>query len=188
MRSLAKTAAWYTDMFPSLVVTESVKNDDECKMASIQLPTYTHSEYRVETRFVENNAGATGKAEVDAFISYIEATHAATTGPNQGWDAWYDRHLGLLMDSCPLDKYMTKFFKRDVSFNPHGRASTTEVTDSPTNHVWTEGVEGFGLEMQGNYDFSFRDCYTVFDWCTTSTNGAKFCSTDAAADDGADSE
>ena len=78
---------------------------------------------------------------------------------------------------------MTKFFKDDVSFNPHGRDATTQVTGSPTQHTWTEGVEGYGLEMQGFYDFSFRDCYTIFDWCSADSNGAQFCSSEDTTDD-----
>ena len=37
------------------------------------------------------------------------------------------------------------------------------------DHVWTEGVQGYGLEMQGNFSYSYADCYPVFDWCTWDT-------------------
>ena len=184
VKSLAKATAWWTKFIPSAKMVAGDEDASDCKSSHFALEAYTAadlgSDFRVETRFVENSFGGKGSKELAAFIDYIETTHDTYTGPNKGWDAWFDRHLGLLFSKCKLDTYMSKFYKNDVSFNPHGRASTTEVTDSPTQHCWTEGVQGYGVEMQGAYDFSFRDCYTIFDWCTETTNGKDFCSSDVS--------
>lgn len=173
--SLAKTKDFYTTFFPSLEVTHADGDSDSCKSMSLSMEAYTTQGYKVETRFVENHADAAGDKALTDFVDYIEAQHDEYTEPNKGWDAWYDRHLGIMCNKCSLDTYMTKFFKNDVSFLPHGRDSVTDNTGVPTQHCWTEGVQGYGLEMQGFYDFSFRDCYTVFDWCKADTSGAEFC-------------
>lgn len=177
--SLAKTKAFWSSYFPSLHLGhETASGDGTCKSLSTQMQVYTsEAGYKVATRFVENKSGSGVKGDhsVSDFIAYVNSVHAEYTAANKGWDAWYDRHLGLLFQGCSLDGYMAKFFKDDVSFNPHGRDATTLVTDSPTQHCWTEGVEGYGIEMQGFYDFSFRTCYTVFDWCQEDSSGRQFC-------------
>jgi len=176
--SLSKTQTFWSSYFPSLKLGHSTANkEDTCKSLSWSVPVYTSSEgFQISTRFVENReSGIKGDHTVADFIKYIDSVHADNASPNKGWDAWYDRHLGLLFNDCSLDTYMTKFFKNDVAFNPHGRDGTTQVTQSPTQHCWTEGVEGYGLEMQGFYDFSFRDCYTIFDWCSADSSGKEFC-------------
>jgi hypothetical protein len=172
--SVAKTKAWWGQMFPSVALSEASGNTDTCQALSFSLEAYTAAGFRIETRFIQNDEAA-GAKDVRAFVAYVEAQHAAYTGPNKGWDAWYDRHLGIMCTKCSLDKYMSKFFKNDVSFMPHGRDEVTENTGVPTQHCWTEGVQGYGLEMQGAYDFSFRPCYTVFDWCQADSMGEEFC-------------
>lgn len=184
--SLSRTKGWWAEMFPSIEQSTSELNTDACQSMSMALESYTTEGFKIETRFVQNDQGAVGDKSVRDFIGYIEEQHKAYTEPNKGWDAWYDRHLGIMCNKCALDKYMTKFFKNDVSFMPHGRDELTENTGTPTQHCWTEGVEGYGLEMQGAFDFSFRSCYTVFDWCTEDTVGAQFCSaesTDATSEE-----
>ena len=178
--SLKRAKAWWSTYVPSVAVEDLAENTDTCAAASFSLPAYTFKDFMVETRLVENSAGVRGSADVKAFVKYIESVHRANTGSNRGWDAWYDRHLGLLFDKCPLDDYMSSFYAGSVSFNPHGRAETNEQ-GMATQHVWSEGVEGYGIEMQGFYDFSFRDCYSIFDWCTETTNGKQFCSADMVA-------
>jgi hypothetical protein len=177
---LAKASAWWATYLPAVPVQQLHGNTESCAAASFHLPAYTAKDYKVETRLVQNSAGVRGSAEVQAFVAYIRGVHQQNTAPNKGWDAWYDRHLGLLFDKCPLDAYMASFYQAGVSFNPHGRALTNDQ-GMATQHVWTEGVEGYGVEMQGFYDFSFRDCYTIFDWCTETTNGKEFCSADMGA-------
>lgn len=167
---------WYKKFFPSLSFSRTQGNTEKCQSASITMPMYTDKTYKMETRFVQNDDVAnSGDKTVKDFITYVESVHADNVSPNHGWDVWYDRHLGFMMEKCALDNYMIKFKRNDVAFNPHGRAATTENTGTPTQHCWTEGTEAYGIEMQGSFDFSFRDCYTVFDWCTDDTNGAKFC-------------
>ena len=177
--SLAKAKKWWSTYVPSVSVEDLAGNSESCAAASFYLPAYTAKDFMVETRLVENSAGVRGSADVKAFVQHIESVHQANTASNRGWDAWYDRHLGLLFDKCPLDDYMSSFYQGSVSFNPHGRAETNGQ-GMATQHVWSEGVEGYGIEMQGFYDFSFRDCYSIFDWCTETTNGKQFCSADMA--------
>ena len=57
-----------------------------------------------------------------------------------------------------------------VSFHPHGRGGSTENTDTSRDHCWTEGVEGYGIEMQGNFSYTFQSTYEAFDWCTWDTS------------------
>jgi hypothetical protein len=181
---------WYNKFFPSLKFSRTSGNTDKCQSASLVMPMYTDKTYMMETRFVQNDEVAgSGDKTVKDFITYVESVHADNVSPNHGWDVWYDRHLGFMMEKCSLDNYMIKFYRNDVAFNPHGRALTTENTGTPTQHCWTEGTEAYGIEMQGSFDFSFRDCYTVFDWCTTDTNGAKFCKDETAtSSDSSDSD
>ena len=73
----------------------------------------------------------------------------------------YDRHMGLMFKTCPLDKYMLKFNEQNIAFHPHGRDSETQNTGEPTDHCWTEGVQGYGIEMQGNFTYEYKDCYPV---------------------------
>ena len=45
-----------------------------------------------------------------------------------------------------------------------------EDTDTARDHCWTEGVAGYGIEMQGNFSYTYKDSYEVFDWCTWDTS------------------
>jgi hypothetical protein len=175
--NLAKLESWYNKQFPSLSFSRTNGNTEKCSSASLILPLYTDNSYKMETRFVENNEMAPeNDVTVKEFINYIESVHSDNVAPNRGWDAWYDRHLGFMVETCPIDNYMSHFYRNDIAFNPHGRPYTTDNTGAPTQHCWVEGTEGYGIEMQGAFDFSFRDCYTVFDWCSQNSNGAQFCS------------
>jgi hypothetical protein len=129
------------------------------------------------SRQLSGGKGKPRRYSIPEFVAYVESVHEDNTGPNHGWDAFYDRHIGLMFERCSLDVYMNQFFKEDVSFNPHGRpdAGTTDNSNSAKEHVWTEGTQGYGIEMQGFYDYTFRDCYTVFNWCTETTDGEQVC-------------
>ena len=201
MPSLEKTKSFWNRHFPVLEFSHEDENTDKCMSASVSIESYTQKGFYMETRFVENkeiqkrmeNKGveslntlhkenkskdrSTQRYSIPEFVSYIESVHEENTSPNHGWDVFYDRHLGLMFERCSLDEYMDNFFKNDVSFNPHGRpdAGTTDNSNSMKEHVWTEGTQGYGIEMQGFYDWSFRDCYTVFNWCVESTDGAQVC-------------
>ena len=96
--------------------------------------------------------------------------NANATGVDWGWSAWYDRHLGVMFEDCPLDDYMRVFASHGTSFHPHGRGGTTADSDTARDHCWTEGVAGYGIEMQGNFSYTYKDTYEVFDWCTWDTS------------------
>jgi len=96
------------------------------------------------------------------YVEYINSVRDEYAGPNQGWSAWYDRHLGLGLSACPLDTYMRAFTSAGVAFTPH---ETSAIGD----HFHSEGVEGYGLEFQGDFDYSFQSSYSGFDFCTWNT-------------------
>ena len=119
---------------------------------------------------MQNDAAHHGEKSLADFVSYINMVNANYTWGGGGWSAWYDRHLGLQFQNCALDDYMLKFEKKGISFHPHGRDGTTKNTGEPTDHTWTEGIQGYGIEMQGNFSYAYKDCYSVFEWCTATTD------------------
>ena len=168
---LDKVVSWYRHNIPSVQFKTHRKCGREFKWATAAVPAYTDANYTIEVRFVENAGAYAGEAQVSDFVSYIDSVNANYTGVNWGWSAWYDRHLGIMISGCPLDDYMKNFAARGVSFHPHGRENlTTQNTGTPTDHCWTEGTAGFGLEMQGNFSYEFAECYEVFNWCQWDTD------------------
>jgi len=119
-------------------------------------------EMQIELSYVENNAQFGGKHSVVDYVEYINSVRDEYAGPNEGWSAWYDRHLGLGLSACPLDTYMRAFTAAGVAFAPH---ETSAIGD----HFHSEGVEGYGLEFQGDFDYSFQSSYSGFDFCTWNT-------------------
>ena len=99
----------------------------------------------------------------------MEHVNSQYAGANEGWSAWFDRHSGIDVYGCSLDSYMNQFNKSNTAFHPHGRNNTNSV-DQSTNHMWTPGSEGWGLEIQGSFDYSYAACYSSFDWCTSSSD------------------
>ena len=97
------------------------------------------------------------------YVEYINSVRDTYAGSNYGWSAWYDRHLGLGLSACPLDTYMRAFTSAGVAFTPH---ETSAIGD----HFHSEGVEGYGLEFQGDFDYSFQSSYSGFDFCTWNTS------------------
>ena len=149
------------------------------------MPTYTYSEVLHEIRFIENPRALTKTRSVSDFVAYIEAVNrnytsvyditsdTVATGSGGGWSSWYDRHLGIMLETCPLDDYMAVFAESGVSFHPHGQNGTTTInTGTPKDHMWTEGTSGYGLEMQGSFSHTYSDCYEVFNWCSWDTSPA----------------
>lgn len=118
---------------------------------------------QIEVTYVENNAGfGAMKHSVDDYITYINSVKDAYAGSNRGWSAWYDRHLGLGVSACTLDPYMRSFESAGIAFTPH-------ETSAIGQHFHSEGVEGYGLEFQGTFDYSFQAAYSGFDFCTWNT-------------------
>ena len=172
--SVSGVQSWYAKNVPGLSF-ELDAGETECSILTTNIGAYTEPEYAIEVRYVENANAVVGEHTVNDFVTYVGEVNANNTGPDWGWSAWYDRHLGVMFDSCPLDDYMRVFEKEDVSFHPHGRDGTTEDTDTARDHCWTEGVQGYGLEMQGNFSYTYKKSYAVFDWCTWDTEPKKHC-------------
>ena len=80
------------------------------------------------------------KHTVSDFVAYQESVKEEYAGPNIGWSAWYDRHLGVAITACPLDEYMKAWDAAGVAFHAH-------ATGTLGDHAWTEGVESFGIEF-----------------------------------------
>ena len=171
--SVEVVAKWFKKNVPALefkMEDGASVNGGSCRTLTTNIGLYTDTAFDMEVRFVENPDAHTLEHDVDDFVNYIASVNANYTAPDWGWTAWYDRHLGLMFNTCPLDDYMLKFAEEDVSFHPHGRGGSTENTDTSRDHCWTEGVEGYGIEMQGNFSYKYHDCYQVFEWCTWDTS------------------
>ena len=199
---------WFATAVPSVQFNETTALGEPCQFITAKIPYYTTQSYSHEVRFVQNDWAPHGNRSVGEFIDYIDLVNANYTWSDGGWSAWYgrrmglvlkavrpgvklrpsplrryDRHMGLMFKTCPLDKYMLKFNEQNIAFHPHGRDSETQNTGEPTDHCWTEGVQGYGIEMQGNFTYEYKDCYPVFDWCTADTDPVHdVCSDDDTVD------
>ena len=90
-------------------------------------------------------------------MASVDDTYTTTNG---GWSAWWDRHSGIYSTGCNLDSYMQSLDDTGTSFHPHGRGTYNAAGD-PTDHVWTSGTNGWGLEIQGHFDYTYASCYSV---------------------------
>ena len=144
-------------------------------MATTTLGQSGFPNLKFEIRLISNpNAYSSpddGASIVD-FVSYMEGINDEYTTMNGGWSGWWDRHLGIYFEDCPLDDYMRVFNESGTTFHPHARSNGggTNKDGQPTDHVWTGGASGFGMEMLGELDFSYATCYYTFDWCTWDTD------------------
>ena len=118
--------------------------------------------------FVENPKALKSTYSIEDFNNYVDSVNTEYGGANEGWSAWYDRHTGLAVDGCSLDSYMFKFNETGTPFMPHGR-NNTDHAGQVTDHQWTPGTQGWGLEMEGTYKYEYSSCYSTFDWCTSDT-------------------
>jgi len=183
-----QVAAWYDKHMPAVAFEVSTSSDaaETCAWATASVPVYTYDDVAHEIRFVQNEDALTsGGTSVAAFVDYIEEVNRNFTsvydvtsstmasGSSGGWTSWWDRHLGIMLQDCPLDDYMSVFAESGVSFHPHGQNGTTTInTGTPKDHMWTEGTSGHGLEMQGSFAHTYSDCYEVFNWCSWDTSPA----------------
>ena len=55
-----------------------------------------------------------------------------------------------------------------------GVAFHAHATGTLGDHAWTEGVESFGIEFQGWFDYSYQSNYAGFDFCTWNTDPHEF--------------
>ncbi len=154
-------AQFWRTHFP--VLDSAVSKSGLSRVLTVKNIHYIFQEsMEIELSYVENNAEFGGKHSVVDYVEYINSVRDEYAGSNQGWSAWYDRHLGLGLSACPLDTYMRAFTSAGVAFTPH---ETSAIGD----HFHSEGVEGYGLEFQGDFDYSFQSSYSGFDFCTWNT-------------------
>ena len=175
---LDEAMEWWASNMPSVAYNYgrdpynyTYSDNGNCRWNSFKLMYYEQTMLH-EIRFVENPKAMKSTYSLDDFITYIEDTNSEYAGPNWGWSAWYDRHSGIDIDTsgCSLDTYMFALNDTNTGFMPHGRNGTDSI-GQPTNHVWTSGNQGWGLELQGSYKYQFADCYSDFDWCSATTCG-----------------
>jgi hypothetical protein len=184
VKNMDAAKAWWQSNVPSVEWEVHSGNTDTCKSMTMSLPTVNvegteeddvRAKFLMETRVVQNSEYLVPEEEAEVsvgkFIDYIEAMNRKYTRVNGGWEAFYDRHIGIQFDTCPLDDYAKMFDSKGVSFNPHARVAADGVAKG---HVWTEGTQGYGVEMQGFFDYTYSKCLSVFDWCTPDTVGKFF--------------
>lgn len=160
---------WYSEFMPAIATNFESEQEDTCKFSTTYLGYETNPTLKHEIRFISNPNAGYGESDVKDFVRYIRNVEKNYTGVDYGWTSWYDRHLGVQLSNCPLDDYMIKFAEHNISFHPHGR-DTKNDAGKTTDHCWTQGTAAYGLEMQGNFSFEYRNCYTDFDWCTWDTD------------------
>ena len=164
--SVDKVQRYFEKHFPSLDV--SVWESGTAKVASANFHLASHDRMSIEVQWVENmHDFGPMKHSVSDFVAYQESVKEEYAGPNIGWTAWYDRHLGVAITACPLDEYMKAWDAAGVAFHAH-------ATGTLGDHAWTEGVESFGIEFQGWFDYSYQSNYAGFDFCTWNTDPHEF--------------
>merc|ERR1711998_625803 len=147
-----------------------------CEMATSTLGQSSYPNLKFEIRLISNPDAYQGQQDTVAdFVDYIQDVNDEYTQVNGGWSGWWDRHLGIYFEDCPLDDYMRVFNATQTTFHPHARdnGGGTNKDGQPTDHVWTGGSSGFGMEMLGYLDYTFADCFYTFDWCTWDTDPTK---------------
>lgn len=167
----ASVLEWYSNFMPAISANFESITESQCKISTSYLGYETNPTFNHDIRFISNPNAGYGEYDVRDFVRYIRDVEKNYTGVDYGWTSWYDRHLGVQLQGCPLDDYMKKFAEHNVSFHPHGRDSTNSAGEM-TDHCWTQGTAAYGLEMQGNFSYEYRSCYTDFDWCTWDTDPA----------------
>lgn len=164
---------WYKIMFPALGNNMVLTEDVNCTFATGTLPYSAESDFNMEIRLISNPKAYAQDYNVNEFVTYVNEVNMNYTGPNYGWSGWWDRHLGIeLTGDCMLDDYMQVYDDHNISFHPHTRVNSdgTNGDGQPTDHMWSEGTGGWGIEMLGNINFTYSDCYYTFDWCSWDTN------------------
>ena len=96
-------------------------------------------EMEIELSTPRTTLSSRGKHSVVDYVEYINSVRDEYAGPNQGWSAWYDRHLGLKgCPACPLDTYMRAFTSAGVAFTPTRRrpSATTSTRRASRGDGW----------------------------------------------------
>ena len=83
--------------------------------------------------------------------------HTRWTGRNAGWDRWLDNHWGLEITSKSLDAFVAPLARRNASFRAHAGYANTGGYGSDEGSLWTSGVDGQGVELHGDFDWTVLD-------------------------------
>ena len=103
----------------------------------------------------------------------MQAVHERWTGDGAGWDRWLDNHLGLAVTSGALDRFGRALVAGNVSYQARAGAAGDTGATSAAGSVWTSGFGGQGVELHGNFDWSFFD--------PNATSGMDYCGSPSLA-------
>jgi len=120
--------------------------------------------------FVANRGAAATNRTLAEFENEIQATHAARTGLNAGWDRWLDAHLGLEVPDTPLDAVGAKLDANDRPYKAH-----LDDARGSAGSLWSSGAvaSSVGVEFKGSFDFGFFAAanLTTLDYCAADSDG-----------------
>ena len=126
--------------------------------------------YDLSLTFVANRGAAVTNRTLADFEAEVQATHAAKTGFNVGWDRWLDAHLGLEVPDTPLDAVGRKL---DANARPY-KAHLNDALGS-AGSLWSSGARSssVGVEFHGTFDFGFfaEANLTTLDYCAADSDG-----------------
>ena len=135
-----------------------------CSWASTNLGGFL-----AELRAIEAPASRVGARTVEMWSGYADATHAAWTGADAGWDRWLDNHFGFDIAHRYLDDFVPALLAHNVSFRARAGAAGMTGADTSVGSVWTGGLDGQGVELHGSFDWSVfpRNETTGMDYCAS---------------------
>ena len=124
----------------------------------------------LELQFVDNRAAAHGNLTVKMFETYVAQLHGKLMGEDSGWDRFVDNHVGLYVgDYVALDAWKATLDAAGVPYMPHVAGSFTD--DAPqadqvvAGSIWTAGIGGLAIELNGYFDFSEFTNASAFFFC-----------------------
>ena len=124
----------------------------------------------LELQFVDNRAAAHGNLTVKMFETYVAQLHGKLMGEDSGWDRFIDNHVGLYVgDYVALDAWKATLDAAGVPYMPHVAGSFTD--DAPqadqvvAGSIWTAGIGGLAIELNGYFDFSEFTNASAFFFC-----------------------
>ena len=124
----------------------------------------------LELQFVDNRAAAHGNLTVKMFETYVAQLHGKLMGEDAGWDRFIDNHVGLYVgDYVALDAWKATLDAAGVPYMPHVAGSFTD--DAPqadqvvAGSIWTAGIGGLAIELNGYFDFSEFTNASAFFFC-----------------------
>ena len=117
-------------------------------------------EMEIELSYVENNAQFGGKHSVVDYVEYINSVRDTYA-------------LAQITDGAPgttatwVSGYRRAPWTRTCAPSPLLVSRSRRTRRRPSATTSTRKVEGYGLEFQGDFDYSFQSSYSGFDFWRT---------------------